>query len=99
MLDDRVVNRALALLVLMLSGCIVFDSAASPESACLNLCDCLESVPSAVDECVVECTAEAGAVGQECLDCVATASCDELEDPLTACAVECQGAASLLVEE
>lgn len=93
--------RALALLVFLQSGCIFFDGTVSPESACINLCDCLEATPTAQEACAADCTANVidETVPQECLDCVGTSSCEELEDLTTACAAECQGAAARIVEE
>lgn len=93
------VIRTLALSVLLLSGCF-FDLSVSPESACLNLCDCVSATPAQEDQCVTECTQNIDeTVPQECLECVGTSSCEVFEDLSTACAAECQGATSLIVED
>lgn len=94
------VIRAIALCALLTSGCLFWEPTASVESTCLNLCGCLTNNTVAEDQCEVECNDQLtqNPVPQECLDCVTRASCEELEDLNTTCAVECGGAASRIVE-
>lgn len=94
------VIRAFVLSALLCSGCLFWDSTVSIETACLNACGCLESNPISEDQCNDECVAglSENPVPQECLDCVGVASCEEIEDLETACAVECGLSASRIVE-
>lgn len=94
------VIRAIALCALLSGGCLFWDSSASIEVTCLNACSCLETNPVSEEQCNEECVADLSAnpLPQDCLDCVARASCEEIEDLQNACAVECGIAAPQIVE-
>ena len=50
------------------------------EDACANQCTCLNFLPSQQRVCTELCVQQGVGAPQECIDCVAASTCDELDD-------------------